>query len=170
MGLQLGKHTVRPSEVKQYLHHDLFELVYNYTIEQYELPQHTKDQSAQAYQQLAQGWKRNFVKDLFANEKVAKRFIKELGDFFVDEGANSLAATCKNATDQAFYYVRAKGRLSKADQQHNAKMVRIFTPLLDQWSNDMALQLEDIIRKNTLSDLARLEKLAGQHGRKGVKL
>lgn len=169
MSLQLGKHTVRPSEVKQYLHHDLFELVYNHTVEQYELPQHTQEQRAQAYQQLAQGWKHDFVKDLFANEQVAKRFIKELKDFFVDEGAHSLIATYKNASDQAFYYV-SKGRLSKADQQHNAKMVRMFTPLLDQWSNDMALQLEDIIRKNTASDCARLEKLATQHGRKGVKL
>lgn len=169
MSLQLGKHTVRPSEVKQYLHHDLFELVYNHTVEQYELPRHTKEQGAQAHQQLARVWKHDFVKDLFANEQVAKRFIKQLQDFFVDEGANSLIATYKNASDEAFYYV-SKGRLSKADQQHNAKMVRIFNPLLDQWSNDMALQLEDIICKNTASDLARLEKLAAQHNRKGVKL
>ena len=173
-----GQYKIQKYAIEEYLYSYFFDLIYQYTIDQYELPKHTCDEGVEAYRSLYRSWKRNYNKDIFANEKVAKRFLKELESHFAYNGLDSFAYTCRYAAENTcFYYVAAAAtpgqKLSKDTISQNATMVRIFNPLLSKWSNDMALLLEDIIDANRKikeeAELMMLEQLTAKHGRRVVK-
>lgn len=171
-----GQYKIQKYAIGDYLFPDFFDMVYQYTIDQYELPKHTHDEGVEAYRSLCQAWERNYTKDIFANEKVAKRFLKKLESHFAYSSPDSFSYTCRYATENTrFYYVAPKtgDKLSKETLSQNASMVRIFNPLLNDWSNDMALLLEDIIEANrevqNEAELLMLDNLAAKHGRRLVK-
>lgn len=169
-----GQFKVQKYAVNEYL--NLFDMIFGYTIDHYELPEYTQEEKQKVSRSIEREWHKNYAKEIFSNEQVAKRFVKELEENFANNGSDSFAYTCRTAAESGVFFYTEETKLnelskksSKLYKDMNANMIRIFNPLLDKWANEMALLFEkhlvDIRAVEQKDELALLESLAKKHGK-----
>lgn len=175
-----GQYKIQKYAVNEYFY--LFDMIFDYTIDYYELPEYTDEERKKVKNSIESVWQKNYAKEIFANDQIAKRFVKELEKYFANNGSDSFAYTCRCAAEHgAFVYTRENiinewskktsntTNMRKYYKDENTKIIRIFNPLLDQWANDMALLFEQHLienrEQNQKEELEELERLAKKHGK-----
>lgn len=157
------KYKIQKDAVGEYLQHDLFDMLFNYTVDNYQLPKMNEEELSEC-RYLLEGKAPDMQKAIFSNDKVAKRFIEELGKNFAYNGSDSFTYTCRFAAENTLFYYSPK------DKKHSRKMERIFNPVLDNLANDVALGIEDnltLIRESKKNEeIALMERIAKKHSRK----
>lgn len=157
---------VQKYAVREYLHHDILDTLFDYTLDQYELPKMTENEVSQARDMFIERAP-DMSKAIFSNEQVTRKFIRYLEKNVAFNGRDTFSYTCRTLAENGdFIYIR--GAKKKHLEERNRAIVRVLNPVLDQLSNGVALGIEETltdIRSNEKNQEMKLaEEIVAKHG------
>lgn len=168
-----GSYPIQKYAIEDYLTYDLRNFIFQYAKEHYVFPKMSEEQERAVVRLFeADAPSLKFSREIFKNEKVAKRFIRYLESNVSNNGSDTFSYTCRTATENGIFFYAPNASKNSYDERQNKDLVRIFSPLLNEWANDCALKVEDLFEQVSLTkeneELTQLKALAKKYGKKLV--